>query len=41
MAIVFRYAQRVSVMAGGALLAQGTPDEIRANPAVRKAYLGH
>ena len=41
MAIVFRYAQRVSVLAGGALLAQGTPDQVRADPAVRKAYLGH
>ena len=40
MAIVFRYAQRVSVLAGGALLAQGTPDEIRADLAVRRAYLG-
>ena len=40
MAIVFRYAQRVSVLAGGALLAQGTPDEIRADVAVRRAYLG-
>ena len=41
MALVFGYARRVTVMAGGALLAQGMPDEIRANPVVRKAYLGH
>ena len=41
MALVWRYAQRVSVLAGGALLAQGTPDEVRAHDGVRKAYLGH
>lgn len=41
MALVFRYAQRVTVLCNGALLAQGTPDEVRANPLVRKAYLGH
>ena len=41
MNIVFRYAQRVTVLAGGSLLAQGTPDEIRAHAGVRKAYLGN
>jgi branched-chain amino acid transport system ATP-binding protein len=41
MALVFGYAQRVTVLGGGALLAQGTPDEIRVDPVVRKAYLGH
>jgi len=41
MALVFGYAQRVTVLGGGALLAQGTPDEIRLDPVVRKAYLGH
>ncbi len=40
MALVFRYAQRVTVLGGGAVLAQGTPDQIRADPVVRKAYLG-
>ena len=40
MHLVFRYADRVSVFAGGNLLAQGTPDEVRADDRVRKAYLG-
>jgi branched-chain amino acid transport system ATP-binding protein len=41
MHLVFRFADRVSVFAGGALIAQGLPDEVRANQEVRKAYLGH
>jgi branched-chain amino acid transport system ATP-binding protein len=41
MHLVFRYAQRVSVFAAGELIAQGTPDEVRANERVRKAYLGN
>jgi branched-chain amino acid transport system ATP-binding protein len=41
MALVFGYAQRVTVLCNGSLLAQGTPDEIRGNELVRKAYLGH
>ncbi|MBC7436050.1 MAG: ABC transporter ATP-binding protein [Bdellovibrionales bacterium] len=40
MNLVFRYAHRVSVFAGGTVLAQGTPDEIRVHDGVRKAYLG-
>ncbi|MFD1557298.1 ABC transporter ATP-binding protein [Paraburkholderia silviterrae] len=41
MHLVFRYADRVSVFAGGDVIAQGTPDEVRANERVRKAYLGN
>jgi branched-chain amino acid transport system ATP-binding protein len=40
MKLVFRYAHRVSVFAAGTMLAQGTPDEVRAHEGVRKAYLG-
>lgn len=32
---------RVLVMAEGRVLATGTPAEVRANPAVVDAYLGH
>jgi branched-chain amino acid transport system ATP-binding protein len=40
MHLVFGYADRVSVFAGGDMIAQGTPDEIRSDERVRKAYLG-
>jgi branched-chain amino acid transport system ATP-binding protein len=40
MHLVFRYADRVSVFAGGDMIAQGTPDEVRADARVRSAYLG-
>jgi branched-chain amino acid transport system ATP-binding protein len=41
MDVVFRIAQRIIVMADGAILAQGSPDEIRRHADVRAAYLGH
>ena len=40
MDFVFAVADRMSVMVEGKLLASGTPDEIRADPAVQRAYLG-
>ena len=40
MDIVFRIAQQVNVLSYGKLLAQGTPDAIRSDPAVIEAYLG-
>jgi branched-chain amino acid transport system ATP-binding protein len=40
MDIVFRIAQSIAVLCYGRVLAQGTPDQIRANPAVIEAYLG-
>jgi branched-chain amino acid transport system ATP-binding protein len=40
MDVVFRFAQRITVMVAGAVLAEGTPREIEANPRVREVYLG-
>ena len=41
MEFVMSLCSRVMVMAEGRVLALGRPDEIRANPAVVEAYLGH
>ncbi len=41
MEFVMSLCARVIVMAEGRVLAEGKPDEIRANPAVIEAYLGH
>ncbi|TBW36994.1 ATP-binding cassette domain-containing protein [Siculibacillus lacustris] len=40
MATVFRLADRITVLIGGAVAICGTPAEIRADPTVRSAYLG-
>jgi len=40
MDFVFAVADRMTVMAEGAVLAEGRPDAIRANSAVQEAYLG-
>jgi branched-chain amino acid transport system ATP-binding protein len=40
MDVVFGHARRVLVLMRGEVIATGTPDEVRAHPRVREAYLG-
>jgi branched-chain amino acid transport system ATP-binding protein len=40
MNLVFRFAERITVLVGGAVLTEGTPDEIARDPRVREVYLG-
>jgi branched-chain amino acid transport system ATP-binding protein len=40
MRVVFNLADRITVLTEGTMLADGTPQEIAANPAVQAAYLG-
>jgi branched-chain amino acid transport system ATP-binding protein len=40
MDLVFRFAQRITVLVQGAVFAEGTPKEIGANADVRAVYLG-
>ena len=40
MRVVMSISDRISVMAFGELIAEGTPDDVRQNKAVQRAYLG-
>jgi len=40
MSVVFSVSERIVVMAQGAVIADGNPDQIRKNEKVREAYLG-
>jgi branched-chain amino acid transport system ATP-binding protein len=40
MGLVFRFAQRITVLVAGKVLTEGPPEAIAADPAVREVYLG-
>ncbi|WP_442915839.1 hypothetical protein [Loktanella sp. M215] len=40
MQVVFSLADRITVMAQGTPLVEGSPDQIKVDPKVREAYLG-
>jgi branched-chain amino acid transport system ATP-binding protein len=40
MELVFRFAERVTVLVGGSVLVEGTPQEIARDPRVKEVYLG-
>lgn len=40
MNLVFRFAERITVLVGGRVLTECTPEEIAADPRVREVYLG-
>jgi branched-chain amino acid transport system ATP-binding protein len=40
MDLVFRFAQRITVLVAGRILMEGTPAEVSADPRVREVYLG-
>ena len=41
MDIVFRFAQRITVLVSGAILREGAPEDIARDPLVKQVYLGH
>jgi branched-chain amino acid transport system ATP-binding protein len=40
MGLVFRFADRITVLVGGKVLTEGTPEQIAADPRVKEVYLG-
>jgi branched-chain amino acid transport system ATP-binding protein len=40
MSVVFGYARRLTVLHLGSVIAEGTPEDVRANDEVQRVYLG-
>jgi branched-chain amino acid transport system ATP-binding protein len=40
MGLVFRFAERITVLVGGTVLVEGSPGEIASDRRVREVYLG-
>ncbi|MCJ7783805.1 MAG: ABC transporter ATP-binding protein, partial [Desulfobacterales bacterium] len=40
MSVVFGYARRLTVLHQGTVIAEGTPEEVRANEDAQRVYLG-
>jgi branched-chain amino acid transport system ATP-binding protein len=40
MEVVFGFAQKIAVLHQGRIIAEGTPEEVRGDPEVRRVYLG-
>ena len=41
MEVVFSIAQKIAVLHQGRIIAEGRPEEVRADAEVRRVYLGH
>ena len=41
MEVVFEIAEKITVLHQGQVIAEGTPEEVRNDPEVRRVYLGH
>jgi branched-chain amino acid transport system ATP-binding protein len=41
MDLIMTVCERIQVLATGEVICVGTPEEVRKNPRVREAYLGH
>jgi len=41
MDLVFRFAQRITVLVSGSVLTEGTPQEISSDAKVKQVYLGN